>query len=157
MTRIGICKVNSQGLICHNNAYAREMCSRKLGEECKLYREYLSQPRSGPGQFVLSEVVYQSKEHVAAVALKTDDGFQIYFRSIENEPAFKDLLPKDGVLQLTQSELSVLEKVLLKKSNQEIADSLFICLATVKTHIAHLYQKIPKLKEWRNQGQIFPK
>lgn len=150
MTRIGICKVNSKGQICHKNALARELCECKIGEPCKLHCDYLSQPRTGPNQFVLPEIVYKSKEHVAAVAIKTDDGHQIYFRSIENEPAFKELLPKNEIVALTQTEMSVLEKVFLKKTNQEIADSLFICLATVKTHIAHLYQKIPKLKDWRS-------
>lgn len=150
--QIGICKVKSNGQICHRNSYARQMCEIPEGGICKLFEDYLSQPRSGLGEFLLPEVVYYSKEHVAAIAMKVDDGFRIYFRSIENEPTFKDILPKGELVSLTRTEALVLEKLFLKKTNQEIAESLFISLATLKTHIAHLYQKIPKLKEWRNRG-----
>lgn len=43
--------------------------------------------------------------------------------------------------QLTQKEQQVIEYVLQGKKNQEIANALFVSLATVKTHIQHIFQK----------------
>jgi len=42
---------------------------------------------------------------------------------------------------LTRSERQVLNLILTSKKNQEIADALFVSLATVKTHIHHIFQK----------------
>lgn len=42
---------------------------------------------------------------------------------------------------LTRSERQVLNHILTGKKNQEIADDLFVSLATVKTHIYHIFQK----------------
>lgn len=42
---------------------------------------------------------------------------------------------------LTRSERQVLNLILTGKKNQEIADTLFVSLATIKTHIYHIFQK----------------
>ena len=42
---------------------------------------------------------------------------------------------------LTRSERQVLNHILTGKKNQDIADDLFVSLATVKTHIYHIFQK----------------
>lgn len=43
---------------------------------------------------------------------------------------------------LTERELEVLVEVAHRLSNQEIGNKLFISLPTVKTHVAHILQKI---------------
>lgn len=47
----------------------------------------------------------------------------------------------DIIQLLTRSERQVLSHILTGKKNQEIADDLFVSLATVKTHIYHIFQK----------------
>lgn len=42
---------------------------------------------------------------------------------------------------LTRSERLVLALILKGKKNQEIADELFVSLATIKTHLHHIFQK----------------
>ncbi|NMM96333.1 Two-component response regulator [Bifidobacterium sp. DSM 109960] len=54
------------------------------------------------------------------------------------QPAYTD--PK--LDELTDREREVLIEIAQGLSNQEIADKLFIGLPTVKTHVAHILQKI---------------
>lgn len=53
----------------------------------------------------------------------------------------KPELTHDIIKLLTRSERQVLNHILTGKKNQEIADDLFVSLATVKTHIYHIFQK----------------
>lgn len=50
---------------------------------------------------------------------------------------------------LTHRETEIMEKILAKKTRQEILLELGISKATLKTHINHLYKKLPK--ELQNQ------
>ena len=48
----------------------------------------------------------------------------------------------DEELALTRREREVLGLLAEGRSNREIADDLFVTLATVKTHLAHVYAKL---------------
>ena len=50
--------------------------------------------------------------------------------------------PPPAVAELTQRELEVLRLVARGLSNTEIAKELFLSQATVKTHLAHVMQKL---------------
>ena len=52
------------------------------------------------------------------------------------------LAERVGVEDLTQRELGVLEQIVSGKSNKEIAATLFISEATVKTHVNNLLSKL---------------
>jgi NarL family two-component system response regulator LiaR len=45
-------------------------------------------------------------------------------------------------LRLTQRERDVLQLMASGKSNQEIADALFVSLGTVKVHVTHILAKL---------------
>jgi len=45
-------------------------------------------------------------------------------------------------LRLSKREIDVLKHLAIGQSNQEIANSLFVSISTVKTHLVHLYQKM---------------
>lgn len=44
--------------------------------------------------------------------------------------------------QLSARELQILQALTTGESNRDIARSLFISQATVKTHLVHIYQKL---------------
>lgn len=44
--------------------------------------------------------------------------------------------------KITKRELEVLILIAAGKSNQEIADQLYVSLATIKTHTANLFEKL---------------
>lgn len=50
--------------------------------------------------------------------------------------------PEAEALLLTRREREVLVLVAEGRANREIADELFVTLATVKTHVAHVYAKL---------------
>jgi len=59
--------------------------------------------------------------------------------NLQGEFAFGDELISYG---LSKRETEILEQIDLGKSNQEIADDLFISISTVKTHISNLFSKL---------------
>jgi DNA-binding NarL/FixJ family response regulator len=50
--------------------------------------------------------------------------------------------PPVGWEALTPAEERVVELLVSGSSNQQIADALYVSLATVKTHVAHVFQKL---------------
>jgi len=56
--------------------------------------------------------------------------------------AKKQKAAAEGKATLTQQETNVLELILQKKSNKEIASELFVSVSTVKTHINSIYKKL---------------
>jgi DNA-binding NarL/FixJ family response regulator len=59
--------------------------------------------------------------------------------------------PGQGALaQLTERELDVLKQVAAGKSNPEVADALFLSVATVKTHVSRLLDKL----DCRDRAQL---
>jgi DNA-binding NarL/FixJ family response regulator len=51
-------------------------------------------------------------------------------------------LPQDALAQLTDRERNILEQVAAGKSNTEIAAALYLSVATVKTHVSRLLDKL---------------
>jgi DNA-binding CsgD family transcriptional regulator len=58
------------------------------------------------------------------------------------KPTFKPNKKAIESLGISERELEVLEQLAKGKSNQQIADILFISVNTVKTHLSSLYQKL---------------
>jgi DNA-binding CsgD family transcriptional regulator len=59
--------------------------------------------------------------------------------ALGSEELSEDFLSKYGI---TNREGEIIRKVMQGKSNADIADELFISLATVKTHLHNIYQKV---------------
>ena len=55
---------------------------------------------------------------------------------------FKARISNNVKDQLTRQEQNILNLLLEDKSNKEIADSLFVSLSTVKTHVNNIYKKL---------------
>ncbi|MFY0713556.1 response regulator transcription factor [Seonamhaeicola sp. NFXS20] len=56
--------------------------------------------------------------------------------------AQKKKLHSQAKEQLTKQEQNVLELILKEYSNKEIADTLFVSISTVKTHVNNIYKKL---------------
>ncbi len=66
--------------------------------------------------------------------------FNVYFGlKLKNTRFKKSEITKD---QLTKQEQNILDLLLEKKSNKEIAETLFVSISTVKTHVNNIYKKL---------------
>ncbi len=74
---------------------------------------------------------FPSLPSVGAETQKITDGF-----------ISKDLLGAQSFPPITNRELDILSLLLKRRSNQEIADQLYISYSTVKRHNANIYQKL---------------
>lgn len=101
--------------------------------------------RAGASGFLLKDA---RPEQLLAAIRRTHAGEslfspQIMTRLVDHFVAKPHALqPADGLEQLTQGEMEVLELVGRGLSNTEIAASLFIAVKTVKTHIGNLLSKL---------------
>jgi predicted ATPase/class 3 adenylate cyclase/DNA-binding CsgD family transcriptional regulator len=78
-----------------------------------------------------------SPEYAEGLALSLDDASE-YARRTRGERG----RPTTGWASLTPTELKVAELVAKGKSNQEIGTTLLMGVATVKTHLTHIYAKL---------------
>ena len=81
-------------------------------------------------------------------------GFNYWFFKKIKHTKNKQVL--DSKLQLTKQEQNVLDLILADNSNKAIAESLFVSLSTIKTHINNIYKKLnvssrDELKELYNK------
>ncbi len=67
-------------------------------------------------------------------------GFNIWFFIRSKRKKIKNQM--DAKKQLTKQEQVVLDLILANNTNKDIADSLFVSVSTVKTHINNLYKKL---------------
>jgi transcriptional regulator of acetoin/glycerol metabolism len=149
---------------CGTNALALAKEHQRLvavrGEQhyCKLFKDWwcVAAPLKDPaGRTVgyLDISMHAEKELGLAAAL-----LQTLVNSIERELYLRELeqkfqqtgvrlslrltLPPEVERELTRREQEVLELLLCRASNREIAERLFLSVATVKTHRRNIYQKL---------------
>jgi DNA-binding CsgD family transcriptional regulator len=70
------------------------------------------------------------------------DGYKYYFKEYN---IIVSEIPLDALVRkfdISEREKEVLVQLASGKSNSEIADSLFISINTVKTHIKNIYEKL---------------
>jgi DNA-binding NarL/FixJ family response regulator len=61
---------------------------------------------------------------------------------VENKTPFEINQKELQLRKISKRELEVLQLIASGKSNQEIADTLFVSLPTIKTHAANLFEKL---------------
>jgi LuxR family maltose regulon positive regulatory protein len=102
----------------------------------QLYETMRSQPAQVPGQPSFGYIArLRSRLGPGAPALASILGAQI----VPAPPAERAEAQPE---QLSQREREVLRKLAEGRSNQQIARELFISIATVKTHLIHIYRKL---------------
>ena len=68
--------------------------------------------------------------------------FKFEFRYNKNTGDSNDELEKQKLDKLSNTELNILRIISDGRSNQEIADELFISIHTVKKHVSNIFKKL---------------
>lgn len=63
-------------------------------------------------------------------------------QALVSETATAEALLQAKLKTLSRKEQEVLKLILARKTNQQICDTLFISLSTLKTHINHIFKKL---------------
>ena len=96
--------------------------------------------KAGASAYVLKEG--DTEELLKAINMVIDG--KTYYSPAVTETVMSSLMNSKGSTvntELTKRELQVLELIFNERSNQEIADELFISLRTVETHKHHIMEK----------------
>lgn len=140
----GVCKLDKGGFVLHQNKFARAICPHKKGDKCEAIDFTNINDEEG---FQDKGVLIIDKVRIDHVVLPTDSGFTVFLCDVSDQ--LDQVAPEEQLKSLTKAECIILNKILKKESNSEIADSLCIAASTLKTHLSHIYQKLPCLLKWR--------
>lgn len=142
---LGVCVKDAQGKVLSQNEKCKNICGSRINEICKdgCMKDYTLRDESE----VLVEAPktinnVQGLEQVCDAVVINSGSNIITFLFSRQEQIEAELLmfKKFG---LTKMEQSVARMLLEGLTNKEIAERLFISVATIKTHINNLYRKLP--------------
>lgn len=143
---LGVCIKNTKGEVLSQNEICRGVCGDRLTEICKdgCMKEYSIPDESEAVLEAISTIHNIHEGDVACDAVVIHTGSNIvtllYLRGRQIDLEV-EMFRKMG---LTEAEQAIVLLILDGLSNREIAKRLFISLSTVKTHINHIYGKLPE-------------
>jgi len=84
------------------------------------------------------------KDLIARLSKGADEQLNSFLSRIELESSASGIMDTDGGLveKLSKRELEVLQLLARGLTNDELANQLFVSIATVKTHLLHIYAKL---------------
>jgi LuxR family transcriptional regulator, maltose regulon positive regulatory protein len=89
----------------------------------------------------LLNLLEKQRKHIQAPPAYLDKILSILRKEAAREPPMESDVP-EGLTALTRRELEILSLLALGKSNQEIADDMFLAISTVKKHVANILDKL---------------
>lgn len=140
MPNVAVCVRTDTGVVVSQTAKSKLVCGDHIGDLCRQCRPVSAIPCMD--RIVQSAHVYQR------VVLQ--DGCHRVTVLAEAPVLDLDLLRLLDTGGVTCREREVAELVLRRCTNTEILVTLLISKSTLKTHLNHLYQKIPFLKTYRS-------
>jgi len=87
----------------------------------------------------LAKKLTRPKTHIVKETVVVEKEVMVYRQSAETFIPDDELIKKLG---LSQREMEVLQLMAAGKTNQEIADHLFLSLNTIKTHTSRMFEKL---------------
>ena len=152
VTAVGICVKKIDQTVNFQNENCLKVCGNQNGKICdfgciKILNRKNSEILNSPGMDLLPRstikgelcdvVVINDGQNLFSILLNLKDKIKIDF------DYFKDF-------DFTQRELEVIKLRLEGKSNSEVCEILFIAKSTLKTHLNHIYQKLPSnIRLWK--------
>jgi DNA-binding NarL/FixJ family response regulator len=127
--------VEATRLIRQKNPSARILVLTSFGEDHMIY----SAIKAGALSFLMKD---SSSEELLQAIRETNQNQAVIQPEIARRMALRDEMPPEKEVELTSREIEILQLVALGKTNQEIADQLFLSERTVRTHITNILSKL---------------
>ena len=151
---LGICLKNRSKKIIFQNVLCKQICGNKMRQLCgncafpSPKQRSLLEPRSStsstrnPNRYISNQLcdVHQF--------IEKKNKELILFKPIQYNPA--SYLALFRLNKFTNREIEIGLFIIENKSNAEIQKQLNISKSTLKTHLNHIYQKLPDLKAFRS-------
>jgi len=150
--KIGVCIKSKTMEVMYQNETCKKLCGERKSQICKDGCIALYKNDNQVGCQIDSQHFNAKDIHgeLCDIVLMHDGENLITFLLClsEKHNAELSLFKKFG---LTLRELEIVDLALKGFKNKEIAEKLYISRSTIKTHLNHIYQKIPEqiLRLWR--------
>lgn len=140
---LGVCIRDESGMVLHQNPVSKNLCGDQTGLDCGL---------CNVDSETLSPLSLQPEIQIAGHACqgvtfhKNGTITTLFSTRAQDNDA---LIQRLKTCNLTAKEAQVAQLVLSGKPNHDICQALKIKESTLKTHLNHLYQKAPFMKNKR--------
>lgn len=156
LKRVGLCLKDSDGRVLSQNAICLKICGNYIGQICD--KACMREGAIPPGE-IRHEVFIapQSPRDAPPIdSILWNDGEHLLTFLLDRLPALDHLRAQlsPHIARLTATESNILESLLNGSSNRQLAGTLHISPATLKTHLNNMYRKLPAataraLRRWR--------
>lgn len=146
----GICVKNQDKTVLYQNDLCKSICTDMTGKVCDkgcMQNFTCALPTSAVEGMSLIKNSHMNDRVVDAVVINNGDNLTTLLYPLDKKYDYdQEQLAIFKKFGLTKSEINIFQKVIRGESNSEIAKSLFVSKATIKTHLNNIYKKLPK--EW---------
>jgi len=141
---LAVCTRTKDNTVIFQNGAAELLCGKKKDEICSTCFSGHSSKKLFSKDFItLHDTLYEG--------VHCYDSPKTHTVFLQKYHSFKAIRRYLSHFQLTSQELKVAQCILIGRSNQDILNELVISKSTLKTHLNHLYSKIPFLKTKRKE------
>ncbi len=141
---VSVCKKDVAGRVLSQNEECLKICGNRQGQVCedRCMLEYQKKnKRETIGSDHFQNVIIDKNEYDILMLNDGERLTAILLDLTRKKSADKNFFSQ---FDLTPREFQIVELILSKRSNHEIAEQLFISKKTLKTHINHILKKIPR-------------
>lgn len=139
---MGVCVKNEAQAVVFQNEVCATICGDQIGALC---RECVSEFDTGSVQGEIQQI----RSHLCDFHKFSDrkkSTMTVFYVADQHFNYFRNLFKKK---KFTPQETEIGFLLLQRLSNAMITKKLFISVSTLKTHLNHMYQKCPELKQVR--------
>ena len=147
LKKIGICIKSLDGTVEYQNPKCIEICGNQLNQKCQKgcmirHSRNLNNPEFSEGYKILKNV---NPTGNPTDGIMIDDGTSLTTLLFDKKDSTQKQIATLKKYHLSDAELVIIEKYIQGMPNHEIAESLFISKATLRTHLNNIYKKIPEI------------
>lgn len=145
-SKLGVCIKTLDRTVLFQNSICKKVCGDVVGQKCST--GCLEGLEAHPESPLLDEGmrlrpgIYSHGHLVDAILLNDQEFLTTIF--YDKQDLVERKMNSLEALSLTRTEKRVLQLLLEGRTNKEIANLLCVSISTIRTHLTHVYQKLPQ-------------